>query len=344
MFAKPNKKVVIDPRRTVPAANAEDLGRGPPAAQAQHRRRAGELADERDPGREPARPGLHRRAHRPRELRGAPQGRLPGQVPAREHRGGRPGCRRPRCARPPRLLGKPKKTSILFEKGLIWSGTQNEAVMNTYANLALLLGSIGQRGAGVRPPGRPPERLHVRLRLAAPAGTATTPQPLAGAREGDDRPPDLSRSATRCGCSSRRRSCSSSSRRCRSSSTSTSALRHRRGRRRRAAPRPWGEYTYTRENLERRLRVNQQFYDPPGEVARRVPDLRPDRPAARRASTACSTPASGSSPAGRTSSTRMRQTSEGKALGIDKLTPAASSIELGTNGIQQPDHRARATS
>ena len=31
-------------------------------------------------------------------------------------------------------------------------------------------------------------------------------------------------------------------------------------------PRPWGEYTYTRENLERRLRVNQQFYDPPGEV------------------------------------------------------------------------------
>ena len=28
----------------------------------------------------------------------------------------------------------------------------------------------------------------------------------------------------------------------------------------------WGEYTYTRENLERRLRVNQQFYDPPGEV------------------------------------------------------------------------------
>ena len=28
----------------------------------------------------------------------------------------------------------------------------------------------------------------------------------------------------------------------------------------------WGEYTYTRENLERRVRVNQQFYDPPGEV------------------------------------------------------------------------------
>ena len=29
----------------------------------------------------------------------------------------------------------------------------------------------------------------------------------------------------------------------------------------------WGEYTYTRENLERRLRVNQQFYDPPGRRA-----------------------------------------------------------------------------
>ena len=30
---------------------------------------------------------------------------------------------------------------------------------------------------------------------------------------------------------------------------------------------PWGEYTYTRENLERRLRVNEQFYDPPGEAS-----------------------------------------------------------------------------
>src|ERR687897_246280 len=45
-----------------------------------------------------------------------------------------------------RLLGKPNKTSILFEKGLIWQGTQNEAVMSTYANLALLLGSVGREG------------------------------------------------------------------------------------------------------------------------------------------------------------------------------------------------------
>src|ERR687892_162317 len=42
------------------------------------------------------------------------------------------------------LLGRPNKTSILFEKGLIWQGTQNEAVMSTYANLALLLGAVGQ--------------------------------------------------------------------------------------------------------------------------------------------------------------------------------------------------------
>ena len=56
----------------------------------------------------------------------------------------------------------------------------------------------------------------------------------------------------------------------------------------------WGEYTYTRENLERRLRVNEKFYDRPGEVeseylifaqprpqARRAPQARPRRVAVR---------------------------------------------------------------
>ena len=53
----------------------------------------------------------------------------------------------------------------------------------------------------------------------------------------------------------------------------------------------WGEYTYTRENLERRLRVNQQFYDPPGEVMAEYLIFVTDRAAARVQATGCSTPA-----------------------------------------------------
>ena len=140
----------------------------------------------------------------------------------------------------------PKKTSILFEKGVIWSGTQNDAVMNSYANLALLLGSIGRPGPGVRPPGRPPERLHVRLRLAAPAGRRRPAQPLAGAREGHDRllifaicnPLRMQQQTTqlRQFTETRRRS----------SSTSTSARRTSRRSPTSCCPRPPGASTPTR--------------------------------------------------------------------------------------------------
>ncbi len=54
-------------------------------------------------------------------------------------------CRRRRSQGRP-AARQPNKTSILFEKGVIWSGTQNDAVISSYANLALLLGSVGRPG------------------------------------------------------------------------------------------------------------------------------------------------------------------------------------------------------
>ena len=78
-------------------------------------------------------------------------------------------------------------------------------------------------GAGVRPPGRPPERLHVRLRLAAPAGRGRSAQPLAGAREGHDRLPDRGDLQPAAHAAADHAAAGSSSSGCRSSSTSTSA-------------------------------------------------------------------------------------------------------------------------
>ncbi len=102
-----------------------------------------------------------------------------------------PACRPRRCAGRRALLGRPKKTSILFEKGVIWSGTQNEAVMSSLRQPRAAARQHRPARPRVRPPGRPPERLHVRLRLAAPAGRRRPAQPLAGAREGHDRRADL---------------------------------------------------------------------------------------------------------------------------------------------------------
>ena len=134
------------PAQDGPGAERRGPRRRAPPAQAQHRRRAAQLADERDPARGPARSGVHRRPLRrarassscaPPCCRTSTGRRTPRASPAY----------RPReVVSAARLLGKPKKTSILFEKGVIWSGTQNEAVMSSYANLALLLGSIGRPG------------------------------------------------------------------------------------------------------------------------------------------------------------------------------------------------------
>ena len=101
----------------------------------------------------------------------------------------------------------------------------------------------------------------------------------------------------------------------------------------------WGEYTYTRENLERRLRVNQQFYDPPGRGARRVPDLRRDRPADSPQQHGCSTPRSGGSPLGGRLPA-MQQTKEGKALGLDNITPRALRRSAPTGSSNRSSARA----
>ena len=104
MHARKSKKVVIDPRRTVPARNAEDLG----GVHLQLKPNTDvvllELADERDPARGSARPGVHRRALRCRQLRGRARHRAAGQVPARERgeghgrAGGEGRRRRPGCS------------------------------------------------------------------------------------------------------------------------------------------------------------------------------------------------------------------------------------------------------
>ena len=171
------------------------------------------------------------------------------------------------CARQRTLLGKPNKTSILFEKGVIWSGTQNEAVLHAYANLALLLGSVGRPGQVFGRQGghqsaimydfdwpHPQANADLRgnlwqqlqkgaidLLLVGIANPIRMQQQSTQLRQFVEkvpfvidlniRPSDITEVADVV-------------------LPSTA----------------WGEYTYTRENLERRVRVNQQFYDPPGEA------------------------------------------------------------------------------
>ena len=111
----------------------------------------------------------------------------------------------------------------------------------------------------------------------------------------------------------------------------------RRRRRRRPAGRRLGEYTHTRENLERRLRVNEKFYDRPGEVeseylifaclARKL--------AARHRLV---DPDEWRYESWEDVFNAMRKTKEGKALGLDLITPKQLRA-LGTNGIQQPTKR-----
>jgi anaerobic selenocysteine-containing dehydrogenase len=99
----------------------------------------------------------------------------------------------------------------------------------------------------------------------------------------------------------------------------------------------WGEYTYTRENLERRLRVNQQFYDAPGEarpeylifsqIGKKIADKYRILDAKEYQYASWEDVFNG-----------MRATSEGKAIGINQVT-AAELASLGTNGIQEPFKR-----
>jgi anaerobic selenocysteine-containing dehydrogenase len=96
----------------------------------------------------------------------------------------------------------------------------------------------------------------------------------------------------------------------------------------------WGEYDYTRANLERRLRINRQFCDPPGEarsdylivaqLARRLGE--------RHGSV---DPTQWAFEDHASVYDAMRETEEGRALGLNKLSRQRL-VELGTNGIQIP--------
>jgi anaerobic selenocysteine-containing dehydrogenase len=96
----------------------------------------------------------------------------------------------------------------------------------------------------------------------------------------------------------------------------------------------WGEYTYTRANLERRLRINNQFCDPPGEarsdyqiivdIARRFAEKHGTLDAAQWPFADHASVYEG-----------LQKTKEGKALGLDLLSRERLK-ELGTNGIQIP--------
>ena len=96
----------------------------------------------------------------------------------------------------------------------------------------------------------------------------------------------------------------------------------------------WGEYTYTRENLERRLRVNQQFYDAPGEVrAEYLIFVAIAQRLAQRHNLV--DPGEWQFGSWEDVFNAMRQTKEGKSIGLDNISPAELA-QLGTNGIQEP--------
>jgi arsenite oxidase large subunit len=336
MFAQDNKKVVIDPRRTVPAANAEELG----GVHLQLRPNTDVvllnslmnvlLAT-----------GKHDQAFINARCDAASFQALVATVshakytPENTERVTGVPAAKVRAAAA--LLGRPKKTSILFEKGVIWSGTQNEAVMNSYANLALLLGSIGRPGRVFGRQGG---------HQSAYMYDFDWPHP----QKGDDRRnlwQELAKGTIDvlifAVCNPLRMQ------------QQTTQLRQFAGR----VPfivdinmRPsdvtriadvvlpaaaWGEYTYTRENLERRLRVNEKFYDRPGEVLAEY--LIFARIAQRLAQKhKLLDPKEWDYSSWEDVFNAMRRTSEGHAVGIHHITPDQLRA-LGTNGIQQPIKR-----
>jgi arsenite oxidase large subunit len=235
------------------------------------------------------------------------------------------------------LLGKPNKSSILFEKGVIWSGNQNAAVMNSYANLALLVGSVGRPGQVFGRQGG---------HQSAYMYDFDWPHP----QDGDDRrnlwqelqkgtidllmvgicnPIRMQQQSTQLRQFIQRVPFVIDINIRPSDITEVADV---------VLPSTaWGEYTYTRENLERRLRVNQQFYDPPGEarpeylifaqIGKKIADKYGILDPKEYQYASWEDVFNG-----------MRATGEGKAIGIDQVTPAELA-SLGTNGIQEPFKR-----
>ena len=148
-----------------------------------------------------------------------------GQVPAREHREGhrRAGARE--VVRAARLLGQAEEDLDPVREGRHLVGHPERRGDELVRQPRAAARQHRPAGPGVRPPGRPPERLHVRLRLAAPAGRRRSPQPLAGAREGHDRLPDRRHLQPAAHAAADHPAARSSSSGSRSSSTSTSAPR-----------------------------------------------------------------------------------------------------------------------
>lgn len=265
IHAAGNKKVVIDPRRTVPAANAEDGGgvhlQLRPGTDvillnslmqvivSQNLHDQAFIAGRTNPETFQALQQLVMQDRWTPESTEAVTSVPPEKVRAAA-----------------KLLGRPNKTSILFEKGVIWQGTQNEAVIGSYANLALLLGSIGGEGrvfgrqgghqdaiigSGVEHPEADASK-HRNLWQELEKGTIDTlivliSNPVRMSEQTQQlreyvkrvpfvvelniRPSDMTELADVV--------------------LPTAA---------------WSEYDYTRQNLERRVRLNQRFVDPPGEA------------------------------------------------------------------------------
>jgi arsenite oxidase large subunit len=337
MASKPSKKVVIDPRRTVPAQNAEDNGgvhlQIKPNTDvvilnslmnvilASNKQDQAFIDSRCDAASFDAfKAVVTQDKYKPENTQ------VVTGVPAAKVR------------KAASLLGKPKKTSILFEKGVIWSGTQNESVMSSYANLALLLGSIGREGRVFGRQGG---------HQSAYMYDFDWPHP----QDGDLRRnlwQELQKGAidvlifSICNPLRMQQQTTQLTQFAKNVSfivdmnirpQDTTAIADV------VLPAAaWGEYTYTRENLERRLRVNQQFYDPPGEVMAEY--LIFVKIAQRLASKF------GIIDANEWQFSKwedvfnaMRQTKEGKGIGLDNISPEELA-KLGTNGIQEPITRS----
>jgi arsenite oxidase large subunit len=336
VFSKPSKKIVIDPRKIVSARNAEDLGGvhlqlKPNTDVVLINSLMNVILSEK----------LHDQAFIDKRVDKASFAKLKKVVLQAKYRPentevvtGVPAAKVRKAAR---LLGKPHKSSILFEKGLIWSGTQNAAVMNTYANLALLVGAIGRPGQVFgRQGGHQSAYMYdfdwphpqagdlrrnlwqelqkgtIDLLIVGIANPIRMQQQSTQLRQFIEKVPFVVDINIRP-----------------SDITEVADV---------VLPAAaWGEYTYTRENLERRLRVNQGFYDAPGEaraeylifadIGEKIADKYKILDAKEWQFSKWEDVYNA-----------MRVTAEGKAIGLDQVS-AAELASLGTNGIQEPIKR-----
>jgi arsenite oxidase large subunit len=336
VFAQKSKKVVIDPRRIVSAQNAEDLGGvhlqlKPNTDVVLLNSLMNVLLSE----------NLHDQAYIDARVDPTSFAALKAVVTQAkytpENTQAVTGVSPAKVRKAAKLLGKPNKSSLLFEKGVIWSGTQNAAVINSYANLALLVGSVGRPGQVFgRQGGHQSAYMYdfdwghpqagdlrrnlwqelaagsIDLLIFGIANPIRMQQQSTQLREFVTKVPFVVDINIR--------------------PSDTSALADV------VLPAAaWGEYTYTRENLERRLRVNQQFYDPPGEA---VPEYLIFARIGQKiaAKYGILDPKEWQYASWEDVFNGMRATSEAKGVGIDQITPAELA-SLGTNGVQEPFKR-----